>query len=54
MNLDSWELATEFEVALTLRENRIDLMPVAKWAARTDSTPSIQTIGQGLAHVKLI
>ena len=54
VNLDLWEFATEFEVSLTLRENGVDLMPAAKWVAQTESNPSIQTIGQGLARVKLI
>lgn len=44
----------EFEVALTLRENGVDLMPAAKWAAQIESSPSVQTMGLSLAQVKLI
>lgn len=44
----------EFEVSLTLRENGVDLMPAAKWAAQVESNPSVQTMGLSLAQVKLI
>ena len=44
----------EFEVSLTLRENGVDLMPAAKWAAQIESNPSVQTMGLSLAQGKAI
>ena len=44
----------EFELSLTLRENGIDLMPPAKWAAQIESTPSVQSLGLSLAQGKVI
>lgn len=36
-DFDPWEIAMEFELSLTLRENGIELMPPAKWAAQIES-----------------
>ena len=44
----------EFKVSLTLRENGVDLMPAAKWAAQIESNPSVQTMGLSLAQGKAI
>ena len=44
----------EFEVSLTLRENGVELMPPANWAAQIESTPSVQTLGLSLAQGKAI
>ena len=54
VNFDLWEHAMEFEVSLTLRENGVDLMPAAKWAAQIESNPSVQTMGLSLAQGKAI
>ena len=49
-----WEIAMEFELSLTLRENGTDLMRPAKWASQIESNPSIQTLGLSLAQAKTI
>ena len=48
-----WEVVMEFEVSLTLRENGVELMPPANWAAQIESTPSVQTLGLSLARGKV-
>ena len=53
-NFDPWEIAMEFELSLTLRENGNELMPPAKWAGRMESNPSVQTLGLSLAQAKIL
>ena len=53
-DFDPWEIAMEFELSLTLRENGIELMPPAKWAAQIESNPSVQSLGLSLAQAKAI
>jgi hypothetical protein len=53
-DFDLWEIAMEFELSLTLREDGIELMPPAKWAAQIESNPSVQSLGLSLAQAKAI
>jgi hypothetical protein len=53
-DLGPWEITMAFELSLTLRENGIDRMPAAKWAAQIESIPSVQSLGLSLAQRKVI
>lgn len=53
-DFDPWEIAMGFELSLTLRENGVELMPPAKWAAQIESKPSVQTLGLSLAQGKVV